>query len=326
MSTDPQPPGQERPYPEPTKTGTIPFEYPSTGLKGETYYLVFGDLSSGKRPLICLHGGPGAGHNYILPISLISKDYDIPVVMYDQVGCGKSTHFPDKKNDGEFWKPEVFMDEFENLCSYLKITEYDLLGQSWGGMLAGSYAIDRQPKGLNKIIISDSPADMITWVSTANRLRKELPKDVQETLTRCEEEEKTDTPEYEEAMMVFLNRYCCRLNPWPEEANATMGNLSDPTQTTYMTMNGPSEFHVIGTLKTWDIREGLKKITSETAPGGLLVMNGYYDEAQDETCVAYWTNPTCRTKWVRYGLSSHMPMLEETEKYIKDLGIFLTAE
>ncbi|TKA74047.1 hypothetical protein B0A55_05766 [Friedmanniomyces simplex] len=325
MSTDPMPPGQERPYPKPTKTGTIPFEYPATGLKGETYYLLFGDLSSNKTPLICLHGGPGAGHNYLLPISLIHEDYGIPVIMYDQIGCGQSTHFRDKKGDKAFWTPELFMDEFENLCSHLGIKEYDFLGQSWGGMLGGQYAIDRQPAGMRKLVISNSPADMITWVKTANRLREALPKEVQETLTRCEKEGKTDTQEYEDAVTVFYERHACRLIPWPEEASATFGNLKDDP-TVYETMNGPSEFYVIGTLKTWDIREGLRKVTAETCPGGLLIMNGYHDEAQDETCVAYFTNPRCRVKWVRFALSSHMPMLEETEKYIEALGTFLTAE
>ena len=96
-------------------------------------------------------------------------------------------------------------------------------------------------------------------------------------------------------------------------------------------MNGPSEFYVIGTLKHWSISEGLKKITAKTVPGGMLIMNGYFDEgkaflnrvdpcfdecsmelmylpslAQDETCVAFFQNPSCRTKWVRYALSSHV--------------------
>jgi len=91
-------------------------------------------------------------------------------------------------------------------------------------------------------------------------------------------------------------------------------------------MNGPSEFHVIGTLKDWSINEGLKKITEKTCPGGMLIVNGDFDEAQDETCTHFFTQPRCRTKWIRYALSSHMPMLEETEKYVRDLGTFLTTE
>lgn len=320
-----QPPGQTRSYPEPTKEGTIPFEYSKTGLKGETWYQLWGDLSSNKTPLICLHGGPGIPPNYLLPISLIHTDHDIPVLMYHQIGCGKSTHFKDKRGDTDFWAIDMFMAELDNVKAALGIKEFDLLGHSWGGMLAANYAIDKQPKGLRKLIISNSPSDMKVWVQTANRLRKELPQDVQVTLDRCEREGKTDTEEYEEAVTVFYNRHACRLEPWPKEILDSFGYLKEDS-TVYETMNGPSEFYVVGSLKTWSITEELTRITAKTAPGGLLVVNGYFDEAQDETCAPYFYQPSCRTKWVRYALSSHMPELEETEAYVRDLGMFLTSE
>ncbi|KAI7553425.1 proline iminopeptidase [Hortaea werneckii] len=320
-----KPPGQQRPYPNPVKTGRIPFSYPKTGLQGETYYLQWGSLDSAKTPLICLHGGPGAAHNYLLPISLIWKDYGIPVIMYDQIGCGKSTHFSDKKGDKDFWTPELFMAELDNLKHHLGIQQFHLLGQSWGGMLGGQYAIDRQPSGLKKLIISDSPSDMVQWVEVANRLRKELPKDVRETLDKCEREGRTDSEEYEEAVNYFYSLHVCRITPFPQELVDSFANIKEDG-TVYETMNGPSEFYVIGTLKHWSISEGLKKITAKTVPGGMLIINGYFDEAQDETCVAFFQNPSCRTKWVRYALSSHMPMLEETEAYVRDLGTFLISE
>lgn len=321
----PPPPGQERPYTKPTKTGTVPFKYASTGLEGETWYCIWGELSADTVPLICLHGGPGVGHDYLLPISLIHGDFGIPVIMYDQIGCGRSMHFKDKKGDTTFWTPQLFMAELDNLKQHLGITTFDLLGQSWGGMLAAQYATEKQPHGLRKLIIADSPTDMVTWVKVANRLREALPEDVQETLTRCEAEKKTDSEEYERAVLHFYAHHVCRVDPFPVEMMAALANVKHDG-TVYETMNGPSEFHVIGSLKTWDIREELKNITEKTVPGGLLVINGYYDEAQDETCDAYFTHPTCRTKWLRYALSSHMPMLEETEKFIRDLGVFLTAQ
>ncbi|KYG46737.1 hypothetical protein M433DRAFT_187796 [Acidomyces richmondensis BFW] len=321
----PAPPGQERPFPEPTKTGRIPFRYEPTGLEGETFYYIWGELSSKTTPLICLHGGPGATHHYLLPISLVSQDYGIPVIMYDQIGCGKSTRFREKKGDVNFWTPQLFMAELDNLKSHFGITDFDLLGQSWGGMLGGQYAIERQPIGLRKLVISNSPADMVTLVHLVNRLRDKLPKNIQETLTCCEKEGKTESVEYQRAVLYYYGLHACRVDPFPVEMMAVLHNLKeDPT--VYETMYGPSEFNLVGSLKNWDIREELKKITAKTCPGGILVMNGYHDEVQDETTVAFFTNPSCRTKWVRYPLSSHMPMLEETESYLKDLGTFLTSE
>ncbi|WPH01283.1 l-amino acid amidase [Acrodontium crateriforme] len=319
----PDPPGQERPYPAPTKTGRIPFEYGPTGLKGETYYLLWGSLSTGKTPLICMHGGPGMGHNYLLPTALLATDFDIPVILYDQVGCGESTHFPEKKGDHDFWTPQLFMAEQENLRKALGIETFDLLGQSWGGMLAGQYAIEMQPKGLRKLIIADSPTDMEVWVRVANGLRQQLPKEVANTLQQCEDEGRTDSEEYTQAVDYFYRRHFCRVHPYPPEAQQILDNVAkDPT--VYETMNGPSEFHVVGSLKTWSITDQLHLITEKTAPGGMLVMNGHFDEAQDETTEAFFTKPSCKVKWIRYALSSHTPMLEETEKYLKDLGTFLS--
>jgi proline-specific peptidase len=320
-----RPPGQTRPYPSPSKTGTIPFHDSKTGLDGETYYELWGSLSSNKTPLICLHGGPGVPHNYLLPISLIETDYDIPVLMYNQIGCGKSTHFPEKRGDTEFWTPGLFMNELENVIKHFRIQDFYLLGQSWGGMLAGQFALERQPKGLQKLIISDSPSDMEVWVSTATRLRKALPQEIQDTLDKCEREGRTDTEEYEKAVQYFYGLHLCRLESWPKELSDSFAWLAEDS-TVYNTMNGPSEFYVIGSLKHWRITDELHKITETTCPGGLLVMNGYYDEAQDETTAPFFTNPTCRTKWVRYALSSHMPNLEETEAYLRDLGSFLKSK
>jgi hypothetical protein len=43
-------------------TGTIPFKVPGLDKECYTWYSVFGDLKSGVRPLIALHGGPGVGY------------------------------------------------------------------------------------------------------------------------------------------------------------------------------------------------------------------------------------------------------------------------
>ena len=200
-----------------TSEGTI--DFPVTGIDQacKTWYTVFGELSSGKRPLVILHGGPGVCHYYMLPLKAIAELYHIPVIMYDQLGCGQSTHLPHKKDDGEFWTVDLFLSELDNLLSHLKIQDdYDLLGQSWGGMLGASHAV-RQPKGLRRLIIADSPADMVSWVKAADRLRKDLPEDVQETLTRCERDGKTETEEYEKAVDVYYARHLCRVSPMPED-------------------------------------------------------------------------------------------------------------
>ena len=75
---------------------------------------------------------PGMGHQCLRNLSLLSSEYGIPVVLYDQLGCGKSTHLREKRLDTDFWVPELFIAELESLLEYLGIAgDFDLLGQSW---------------------------------------------------------------------------------------------------------------------------------------------------------------------------------------------------
>ena len=219
----------------PVLEADLDFDVPAAGKPCKTWYTIFGSLSAGSRPLVCLHGGPGVPHNYILPIKSLASSHSIPVIFYDQLGCGKSTHLPEKAGDGDFWTEQLFLDELDNLLSKLGIqNDYDLLGQSWGGMLAASHAI-RRPKGLHRLVIADSPASMITWVKVANELREKLPEDVQKTLLKHEKNGTTDSEEYEQAMYVFYERHVCRVKPFPKDLEDAFRQLKEDS-TVYNTM------------------------------------------------------------------------------------------
>jgi proline-specific peptidase len=81
-------------------------------------------------------------------------------------------------------------------------------------------------------------------------------------------------------------------------------------------MNGPSEFHVIGTLKTWDITARLPEITVPT-----LLLSGRYDEATP-LMVETIHRSIPGSEWVLFEKSSHMPHVEETERYVQVLDTF----
>lgn len=72
------------------------------------------------------------GSNYLHNLKALSTNYGIPVVLYDQVGCGKSTHLREKRLDTSFWTVELFIAELDSLLEHLGIADdFDLLGQSW---------------------------------------------------------------------------------------------------------------------------------------------------------------------------------------------------
>jgi L-proline amide hydrolase len=137
----------------------------------ETWYRIIGDSEApGKFPLVCLHGGPGAAHDYLESLQAMAET-GRRVIFYDQLGCGRSS-IPESKP--EMWTIQLYIDELNALRDALGLDRIHLLGQSWGGMLGMEYALT-QPQGLESLIVASSPASMIQWVEEANRLRESSP-------------------------------------------------------------------------------------------------------------------------------------------------------
>lgn len=122
----------------PITDGTVDFYVHAVGKPCKTWYKVYGTLTPSTRPLICLNGGPGCPYFYLEPIGALAREGSFPVIFYDQLGSGNSTHLPEKAGAEEFWTAQLFLDELDNLIAKLDIRRYDLLGQSWGGMLGVS--------------------------------------------------------------------------------------------------------------------------------------------------------------------------------------------
>lgn len=215
--------------------GKIPLNVPGAGKPCETWYNVFGDLRHGI-PLITLHGGPGAAHEYLLPFTDLHHKHGTTIVFYDQIGCGRSTRLREKDGNEEFWTVDLFMRELDAVVDYLGLRSrgFDLLGQSWGGMLGGVYAA-RKPVGLRKLILADAPASIPLMMKGVDDLMKLLPKDVQKDLEECHRDGDFDSDKYKNACLVFYKRHLCRLDPWPKGVEKALGHLEeDPT--VYRTM------------------------------------------------------------------------------------------
>lgn len=289
-----------------TKEGFVPFR----GYN--VWYRIVGDNEAdGKLPLLCLHGGPGATHDYLEPLEAMAAT-GRRVIFYDQLGAGNSDH----PHNPSLWTVGLFVAEVGVVRHALGLDRLHLLGQSWGGMLGMEYALT-QPAGLASLIIADSPASIPQWVAEANRLRADLPPEVQQTLLKHEAAGTTDSAEYQEAMLVFYRRHVCRLDPWPDSVNRTFEKMTQNSEV-YNTMNGPSEFHVTGSLKHWDITSHLGEIRVPT-----LVIGGRYDEATPAITETVHRG-IAGSQLVIFEKSSHMPHVEESERYLQVLDDFLS--
>ena len=249
------------------KEGFVPF------AGHQTWYQIVGSAEApGKLPLLCLHGGPGATWHHMEPYAELAEGRR--VICYDQLGCGNSA--VTEPHNPSMWTTQLYLDEITAVRAALGLGECHIIGHSWGGMLGMAYAITR-PAGLASLVVESSPASVPFWLTELAKLRAELPAEVEQTLRRHEAAGTTDSEEYQSTMMVFYDRHVCRVRPWPDWLQRTFDGL-EANPEVYHTMNGPSEFHVIGPLKDFDITADLGAITVPA-----LLFCGEFDEVTPAT-------------------------------------------
>ncbi|KAI1317247.1 proline-specific peptidase [Xylariaceae sp. FL0255] len=292
------------------REGKIPFSTPSVEQPCYTFYKIIGNLSTGALPVVILHGGPGAGHEYLLPFASLWHRYGHPVVFYDQIGCGSSTHLPERVGDKRFWQEQLFQDELDNILDHLRLREgigFHLLGQSWGGMLAAAFTA-RQPKGLHRVVVASALASKELGARGTHLLREQMPSEMRRGLDEAEKRHEN---------------FVCRADPFPPpELLPSLKNVSeDPT--VYRTMNGPSPLTLDGSLKTWTVISRLSAITSP-----VLVYNGECDTSHDVAQVPFF-NLIPRVRWITSSGAGHMCHLAKNElrqTVLEVVGRFLSHD
>ena len=266
-------------------------------------------VGSGGVPLLVLHGGPGAGHDYLEPLEALAADRQ--VIFYDQLGCGRS----DRPDNPALWRIERFVSEVAQVRRALGLSHIHLLGHSWGGWLAIEYLLS-QPAGVVSVVLASTSASMPQFVAEAQALKAQLPHDVREVMDRHEATGDFQNPEYQTAVMEFYKRHLCRVDPWPDCLMRSVGNLDG--NPVYLTMNGPNEFTVVGNLKEWERRDRIHEINVPT-----LVTVGRCEEIP-LACARTLHDSIRGSQLAVFDQSSHMAMLEETDAYIQRVVDFLT--
>lgn len=290
---------------------TMPF------LDGETWFRVTEPDAPvpGALPLVVLHGGPGMAHDYLRNLAELADETGRAVVHHDQFGCGRSSHRPGAPATD--WQPQRFVDEYDALVAHLGLGDHHVLGQSWGGMLGAEIAV-RTPARLRSLAICNSPASMQLWVEGAAELRALLPTDVQEALTRHEDAGTTGDPEYLAATQVFYERHVCRVVPMPQDFLDSERQM-EAEPTVYHTMNGPNEFHVVGSLRDWTVVDRLAAVAVPT-----LVVAGEHDEATPATWRPFVEHIADVREHVFAG-ASHCSHLEQPEEFRRVVAAFFAA-
>jgi proline-specific peptidase len=276
---------------------------------GNVWYQVVGGGSA--VPLLTLHGGPGAAHDYLEPLAVLADDR--PVVFYDQLGCGRS----DQPDDTSLWQIDRFVEEVGAVRAALGLDRVHLLGQSWGGWLAIEYLLS-QPAGVVSAVLASTSASAPQFIEEVGGLKAALPIDMQRVLDEHEAIGDLDHPDYEAVVMEFYRRHVCRLAEWPDCLLRTFAYAA--AGPVYPTMNGPNEFTMVGNLRDWERRDRLGEIQVPT-----LITVGRFDEITP-ACAETMHRAIKGSELVLFEESSHTSHLEEPDRFRAVVSEFLRSE
>jgi proline iminopeptidase len=258
-------------------------------------------------PLLVIHGGPGLPHNYLRSLERLANERE--VVFWDQLGCGNS----ECPSNTELWTMERSVAELDAVVKALDLNRFHVFGNSWGGMLAQQYALDAT-SGAVSLTISNSIASIPQFSDMVARLKSELDPATQAAIDRHEAAGTTYSAEYQAAIRTWNETYLCRVRPWPTELEEAFRNMGAEI---FETMFGPSDFHIVGTIRSWDVFDRLAEIALPT-----LVLAGRFDECVPE----HMWEMHRRIEGSRFELfesSAHMPFIEEPDRFDQVMRDFL---
>lgn len=280
------------------------YRIPYLGFYTRAY--VIGDLTK-RTPLIILHGGPGGCVERYEPLEELAK-LGIPLIFYDQLGCGYS-RVP--KGNENIWTFETYLNELENVILFFNLKTFNILGHSWGGMLALQWVTTRQHKGLDKLILFSTLPSTKIWNDEHLLMIKDYPENVQKVLKNND----VNSNDYKIGIKRFYAEHVSKKSD--KKYLFKTKRFPKTNQEIYRKMWGDSELFGTGTLKNYDVISDLKNINIPT-----LIISGKFDESTIKMN-QLMNHEIKNSKWLLLEKSHHIGYAEEPQLVINEISKFL---
>ena len=258
------------------------------------HYRSFGRPDKGT--VLVLHGGPGCTLDYLLPLADLVQ-FGYRVVLYEQIGCGKS----ERPKSAKFYTQSRAVDEVEGVRKALRLGKVHLVGQSYGGALALDVAL-KYPKSLRSLVVSSGFANYSLFEEEYARLLSEMPKSIRDTIEKYKARGDLKNPQYLAALDVVDHKHFCRLRIWPYDYSYMMEHFVDQEH---------------GRLNGWDITDRLPEIRLPC-----LITLGEHDVVTPK-CVRAVHRGIRGSKLVMFGECSHAAIWEDRVRFIEVVRDFL---
>lgn len=272
---------------------------------GKIWYRILGVGT--KTPILMLHGGPGGTSRSFYQFASLGEDR--PVIIFDQLGSGRSGYH----TDTTLLTVENFVEQVATLKTSLGLKEFYLHGHSWGTALALEYYL-KHPKGIKAIIFNSPYFNTRLWKADADTLISTLPDSIQLAIKNGEKTHDYKSAAYENANEVYGKNFGVRKTRLTSDLDTAISKGNDFI---YNYMWGPTEFTATGTLINYDRVESLKNIKVPT-----LFITGEFDEARPIT-VKYFQSLAPNSKFVMIEGAGHGTMHDNKIQNISAIKTFL---
>jgi proline iminopeptidase len=265
--------------------------------------------------VLLLHGGPGASDELYECFDVWFPQEGIEYYYYDQLGSFRS----DRPDDPSLWTLERFVGEVEQVRQALGLdrSNFVLLGQSWGGLLALEYAVHYQ-QHLKGLVISNMMSSARLYNEYAeNVLMPAMDQTVLSEIKRFEAEGRTDDPRYEELLIEHhYVLHVCRMpaTDWPDPVQRAFAHINPAI---YVPMQGPSELGLSGSLEGWDRSEDLANVEVPT-----LAIGATHD-TMDPAHMRWMADQLPHGRYLHCPDGSHLAQFDDPGHYFPGLIDFL---
>jgi proline iminopeptidase len=267
--------------------------------------------------VLLLHGGPGATSELYECFDSWFPRAGLEYYYYDQLGSFRS----DQPDDPSLWDLPRFVHEVEQVRQALGLdhSNFVLLGQSWGGLLAMEYALSYQ-QHLKGLVISNMMSSARLYnVYASDVLMPAMDQAVLAQVKRFEADGQTSDPRYEQLLMEHhYVQHVCRLPlaGWPDPVTRSLGHINPAI---YVPMQGPSELGLSGTLESWDRSADLPRIDVPA-----LVIGATHD-TMDPEHMRWMAQQLPQGRYLHCPNGSHLAQFDDPEHYFPGLIDFLKS-
>jgi len=273
-------------------------------------------------PLMIVHGGPGASHDYFLPY-LLPLARQNKLIFIDERGSGRS----EKLAGPAGYTVENMVEDVEDVRVALNLGKISLLGHSYGGVLAQAYALKYQ-RNLTHLILCSTFSSTRAINDVFVKMKENMPAELRDRINRMESEglfghgKDYEKNRYTNDYMVAAwgegyFPYLYQNHPDPNFDPIAMGVTAWDL---YREMWGShGEYVIDGNLSSVEYTDRLSTIHVPT-----LITVGDHDES-DPAMSRVMNSKIAGSKLVVLPKSGHMTFVDQPKMFLDAVGQFLHA-